>query len=251
MIETFQGALMLLNRTKKDIALFETHLRMPYMYFNYINKAYPKNLIKVPYDLAGIVKNIHSILRRSMDKTNLHYRYYGIPPMYCGEVVFTAKKEVTDTLNAIIKNTEKFLSTGTLLYLNSPYETSAMIAGSMLCKAVSGLKRPWLMIAYPEIVGISKNFKSEEKYKLTACEDVDFLCLYLIGKEYLTDFTLSGLRSLLAKRKVAGKTTVLTSHLTEKEFVERYGTGFGIVALELSDEAEIVNFKSLRRIVEG
>lgn len=228
---------------------------MPFLYFNILNKQYPKSLIAAPYGVAKLVDQINNILWGNMEKTkeNLKYRYFGIPPQYAGDAVeFTAKKEVKDTLEAICKNVEKFLSTGVLLYIHSPYETSAIIAGSKLCKAASVVEgKKWLMLAYPEFVDGTKDFSGAYQYKLDAAESVDLLCMYMVGKEYATEFTLAGLKSLLMNRKVAGKVTVLTSHLTAEEFGVRYGSELCITALECSDEKELNNFKALRRLVEG
>lgn len=247
------------TRSKKDNELFKSHLMLPFLYFNFINKQYTKSLAKVPYDLGGIVKKINDLLWRSMKrdtKTDMLSVYGGIPPQYLSDALpVTGKKEQVDTLMSLCTHFERFLATGVTLYISSPFETSAMIAGSKLCKEAyrvfGGVQDHWKMVCYPALLDIQKDFKSAERGQLTLVEELPFLVLYMVGREYATDFSMAHLKGLIAKRKMENKVTVVCSHLSLEEFQARYDSSLCMSALEFTDANEVDNFKALRRVVES
>lgn len=246
---------MLVGRSKKDNALFERLLSMPYMYYQIVHKIYPKSLAAAPYALHKIIDDIHTVLGRNMkhDATfNKLAIYGGIPPQHVTEEPkVTGKKECLDTLNSLVKNFGKFMETGVVLYIHSPFEASAIAAGALLCRTAHSTDVSFKMVAYPKFVEVTKDFGGDHKDLIEKMRTVDLLCLYMVGKEYTTEFNMSNFKALVASRKVDNKVTVICSHMSPEDFCTRYGAELCISALQFTDDNEINNFKALRRVVEG
>lgn len=243
-----------LNRTKKDNELFDKFLRMPFEYFKYVHNMYPKNLKAAPYNLSVIIAMHHKLKGRTMlnDALSRKLLYGGIPPQYVKEhPMVTGKKEALDTLESLHNNFKKFAESRVVLYLTSPFESSAIAAGVKLCRKAEATNISWKMEALPVLLGMLKDFDGDHKSTLDAMETLDVVCLYMVGKEYPTEFTTTYFKQLIETRKVAKKVTIICSHLSPEEFEERYGKGISICALGFTDDNEITNFKALRRLVEG
>jgi hypothetical protein len=242
------------GRSKKDQVLFNQFLRMPFEYFKFINHIYPKNFSAAPYHLGAHINTVNKLLGGHLVNNieTIKLKHGGIPPQHIGtERTVTGKKEILDTLNSLTDHFDKFMQSGVTLYLHSPFEGSAISAGVQLCKRAAATNVSWKMESYPELLIMLKDFDGDHKSSLEAVIDSDLLCLYMVGKEYPTEFTVSYFKQLMETRKIAGRATIICSHLEPTEFTERYGKGINLCAMEFTDDAEINNFKALRRLVEG
>lgn len=243
-----------LKFTKKDQVIFDQFLRMPMDYFRLVRNLYPKGLAAVPYNLPKIITTYHKLKGRGMlkDPAALKLIHGGIPPQYVTTIPeVTAKKEILDTLQSLLGNFDNFMKSGVTLYVYSPFESSALSASVKLCVKASLTNVSWRMMPYPRLVEMIKDFDGGHGDTLESLATVDLLSLYMVGKEYPTEFTMSYFRQLLENRKVAKKVTIISSHLTPVEFAERYGSGISTCPMQFTDDAELDNFKNLRRLVEG
>jgi hypothetical protein len=95
-----------------------------------------------------------------------------------------------------------------------------------------------------------KDFSGDSPHNQMYSANLSALCL--IGTEYVkaeSGFTESTLMELLRGRQVAGKSTILSSHLNPKEFADRYFSldKVGATAMKFEDDGIVLTVDQLSK----
>lgn len=207
-----------------DYYIFKDHLRMPLPYLKIIVKNY-RSLSRVPVVLHEIVNRYHEHLWSNMvmERQEILIKLAGVPPLFCeDEELPDAPGETLRLFRQITGYMQPFVKKARLLYLHSDFETNALRAASQIIKAGIKAKISSYMIDFPNVMKEIKTWTESEA--LQKLDEAQIACIYMIGKEYATEFSAANLETIIASRTVANKVTILCSHLTPDDFLKRYNT---------------------------
>lgn len=164
-------------------------------------------------------------------------------PVACGTQGMSALRD------AMLSRPKKLAYAGQTLYLHSDQGTAAL---QVACQVATRLLRehvPVQMMDFASFVQLI--FERESvvaKKKIKAMSDAQVMVFYMIGAEYQTDFSISQLNSIIQKRRIEGKTTLLVSALTPKDFEHRYQEtldNYGALVVRFEDPKIKATIKSL------
>lgn len=135
-----------------------------------------------------------------------------------------------------------------MIYLHSDFETNALLAASQIIKAVLQAGISGYMVDFPTCLEQIKTW--QESHTLDKLKKAQVGCIYMIGKEYSTDFTQANLEALVNQRTVENKITLLCSHLTPADFKKRYGLDVPGTVLKFEDDKIIKTISNLLEELE-
>lgn len=225
----------------KQQATFKRHLLLPLVYLKVVVRNY-RDLTSVPSVLPKLVEQINKHIWRNMEDIEQFERklkVHGVPAPYirnkskpvCGV-------KVGNAFEGIVGNVKKFMESGTSLYLHSGFEESALQAASQIIVAAVKAGIEARMMSFGSFLDEvketfdNKNASTESTDKALKA---NLLAVYMIGKEYATDYSRSELVRLLSERRTLGKITLIVTHLELPEFVDRYRYDPRAVVLKFED----------------
>jgi hypothetical protein len=234
-----------------DYRVLKKYLRVPRHYLLYIlARNRDGSLRHVPATMGEVVRGTHKWLKESLminkeDPKVSFIRAHGVPPQYA-QPSYPLPKCAGQTLNLyheMLTKINGLSKAGKVLYFYSEFEEQAMIAATNLIKKAldtSPIRASTAMMDFPTIMDNRRKFEGRQE----KAENTQLSCFYLLGTEYVSEsgFTEAHLGQLVRKRRVAGKTTILVSHLTPMEFEHRYHMSlesFGAVTLKFNDEKSV------------
>lgn len=218
-----------------DNVVFKRYLRMPKPYMKGMFQLYPTDLHKAGLEITSLLDRCDSAhwRRIKVDMTHeeqklyVRYKIARIPPMYIrNDKAPECAERVLKITNQIIESPAEFSEMGRLLYFHSTFEDNALLAASGVVKSGvrAGLKCQMLpFVKYMEAV---RAFDNSPVIK--SMQEADISVLSMVGAEYInkeSGFTESTLEEFVKLRRMAGKSTILTSHLDAAEFADRYKMG--------------------------
>jgi hypothetical protein len=174
----------------------------------------------------------------------------GVPAIYIGDTSEAEGENVGSKAfyKAMLDRPEKLAKAGLTLYMHSEQGTSSVKAASQVCESLVKSRHSVYMIDFTSIMDEVKDFDKKNKTLLKTVDSVDLLVIYFIGTEYSTKFTTSHMDSIIKKRQIQGRTTILCSHLSPSEFEGRYQKKidfYDATAVRFKDEKIKKTLKSL------
>jgi len=209
-----------------DYKVFKAHLRLPRPYpliifknFKHMHDA----VIALPSLLAKHSDHMWEKRQMNAEFKEKVYRSYNIPVQYFNPSVYITEspKDQAD-IDSIITNVAKLKDKGVAVYMHSEFSEGAMNAAMALLRSAADNKVRGYCIAFPSVIDTIKKWDPEDAM-LDRMMAVDVLVLWAVGSEYTTEFTNTQLGSILMARKADGKTTVVVSSLSPKDYKTRYG----------------------------
>lgn len=249
-----------------DYGIFKKYLRIPMPYLKGIFQFYPNTLQTVPLDLPNVIEACHNAYWRKIkdmpeltqEEKTLHVRYKiaGVSPLYITRNELPACAGPTlGLVGQLIDDPSGFSKMGRVLYFHSEFENNAMLAASSIIK--SGIRQgvSCAMIPFTSYMEKTKDFGESQVY-LAKYRTADLSALCLIGTEYVkaeSGFTESTLMEFVRGRQVAGKSTILSSHLTPTEFSARYFSldKLGATSLKFEDAGMSLTIGQLSKELEA
>lgn len=232
-----------------DFRIYRKYLKIPKPYLRVIFQLYPRTLQKVPLELHSVIERIDtkhwgalkmSDVSQEEQVRNVKYKIAGVPPMYINRNELPSCAGATlGLLGSIVEEPEGFSKMGQVLYFHSEFEDNALLAASRIMKSAVTAGVPSYMLPFPRYMSGIKEYLRDDT-SLGKVKSSSITVLTLIGTEYVhkeSGFTEASLMELVRTRKVEGKSTILTSHLTPADFSARYFPleKLGAVALKFED----------------
>ena len=237
------------NYTLKDSMIFRKYLTIPKPYLKGIFQLYGSDqLDRVALDLPSIVSRCHEAYWRKYKLTEhsheeklraIHYTIARIPPMYIDRNELPATTgENLNLYSQILEDPIGFSSLGRVLYFYSEFEDGAMLAASNILKSAVRSKLKCCMVPLTTFMEEVKTF--QDSALIDAMEAADIACLSMLGTVYKANsgFTEATCSAFIDQRRLSGKSTILSSHLTPEEFKERYKVSldrYGAIPIRLKD----------------
>lgn len=220
-------------------AIFKHHLRMPVEYLKIIMKNNRHDLTDVPVVLPKYLEKIHehwwSKMNKEASRETKVFATRGVPPLYLGVTrPPVSKADVSKYVQRVLEVPLMFAAAGKVLYLQSEFETEALLAASQIISAVIKERLAAYMLDFPTYLDEIKTW--QDSYKLGELRKAQVGCIYMIGKEYSTEFTQAHLETLITQRSLENKVTLLCSHLAPVDFKKRYGIEVPGTVLKFEDE---------------
>jgi hypothetical protein len=210
---------------------------MPPVYLKAVVKLF-RNLSEVPIILPELVDRLHNEMWRNMsdiERCEQLFKVRGVPVPYIrDDSMPNAGAKVTQAYELVLQDIKKFTSKPMTLYLHSGFEASALKAASSIIKESLKAGIEARMVGLGALLKEIKTW-DEKNESVALVEKAQVLCLYLVGKEYTTEFTQSELQGILDKRFAEGKTTLISTHLEPEEFQKRYGFTPRAVVMKFED----------------
>lgn len=240
-----------------DSQIFRKYLTMPRAYMKGMFQLYPDNLQQVNVQELVQLCDEHYWGRIKMEQTkeemhfNVQCNIARVPPMYITRNEFPATTGANLKVYAsILEDVTGFTSLGKVLYLYSDFEDNALLAASNIVKAGIRSKLMCRMLTLNKFMDEVKTF--ENSHILENMEGADIACLSMIGTVYKAQsgFTESTFAAFVDQRRLAGKTTLLSSHLTPDEFYTRYGFSldkFGAICMKFEDTKMVATVAELAK----
>lgn len=241
--------------SNKDYAIFKAHLRIPAVYLASLLRG-RQDMSQVPMRVPDAVNTInqeywrtmmHSTTELAQQARYLKLRNAGIPATYRDDLEPVCAEATQRVYTLVKQNPKKFIEGGRLVYLYSEMQTTALLAAAGMVESVLSAGSAFMLDFGSFLEEVRKGFErgqgSGGAGRVRKLETVDVACLYLIGTEYVSSsgFTESVLESLVRKRQMDKRTTILVSHLTPEEFSKRYGRhpqkDWGAVPMKFTDES--------------
>lgn len=236
----------------KDYCIFKKYLRLPYVYLKVIFKNY-REFSEVPVKLPHLIAltNTHiwnTQMKNTAGMSDKLFKARGVPPSYIQNDGTPIGPAATMGLyNSILNDAGKFSRSGAVVLMHSPFETGALQACSQVVKQAINESR---MVQFGALLDKLKEWDANSP-EIKQAKEVQLLGLYMVGKEYCTDFTKSVLQSLVTERRVEGKTTIISSHLTPSEFIERYRFDPHAVPMKFEDMGLMTTVNALTDYMRG
>lgn len=236
----------------QQYSVFKHHLRMPVKYLRVVVKNY-RDLTDVPVVLPRLLSKIHEhwwSLMSDTERIEKIYKVKGVPPLHIrSEAVPAAGEKVKHYYETVLDRIHKFAMGGKVLYLHSEFETNSLLACSQIIKAAlaNGLIKAF-MADFPTCLEEIKTW--EESHLLKQLKEAQVACIYMVGKEYSTEFTQAHLETLVNQRTLEGKVTLLSSHLAPVDFKKRYGIEVPGTVLKFEDEKITKTISALLKELE-
>lgn len=242
-----------------DAGIFKKYMHIPSVYLRGILRRYPTNLNEVPLVLHALVEQCDTYywgrLKMAMTKEemvrNVQYRIARVPPMYIprNEYPATNGKNLA-VYTQILENPRGFAGLGRVLYLHSTFEDQALLAAANIIKVGINDGMKCSMLTLPQFMEEVKTF--EESKVLKSMDEADIAALTLMGTVYIakSGFTEATFSNFIDQRRVKGKSTILSCHLTPTEFRERYGIDlarFGTICMAFEDAGVMATVASLAK----
>lgn len=218
-----------------DYYRFKDRLRVPLPYLWYIVKNNPHTLKDAPYHVSKYISKFNELIRRKRMKAaenDPQRQLYvaacskaGIPiPMIDQETSVTCGTQgMTALRDAMLQRPEKLAHAGQTLYLHSDQGTAALQVACQVATRLLRKKIPVQMMDFGSFIQLIFDRSSDvSAKKLAALTNAQVMVFYMLGAEYQTDFSISQLGSIIHKRRIEGKTTLLVSALTPADFEHRY-----------------------------
>lgn len=217
---------------------FKSHLMLPLPYLRVVVKNY-RDLVEVPIVLPRLVAKIDEHLWSNMnDKERIEqfFKAKGVPVPYIrDDSAPIGGVKVSQAYESVIDNLGRFMSKPMTLYIHSGFENGALKAASNIVKQAIRENVDARMVGFGALLDEVKTWDAKSEI-LKKANSAPLLCLYMVGKEYQTDFTRATLDGILSSRYAEGKTTIITSHLDLNDFAKRYGFTPQAVPLKFEDE---------------
>ena len=218
-------------------SVFKKHLMLPLPYLKVIVRNY-RDLSSVPLLIGKLVMKIDNHIWSSMqnkDILNNLFKAKGVPAHFIpiNNPPIGGVKAMT-AYEAVMGNITKFSSSPLVLYISSQFETGAIQAASNLIKQAIRENIDARMISFGTLLDETKEWDANSEV-LRKVKGARVLCLYMVGKEYHTDFTRTVLVNLLSSRMAEGKVTILSSHMDLAEFIKRYNYEVQAVPMKFED----------------
>lgn len=234
-----------------DFQTYKAHLRLPKQYLRIIFKNYRNSLTEVPARLSEILTkyDIYVWNKMKQDATveETYMRLAGIPSSFLrDDRIPDCKGDALKAYSHINRKITEFCGKGRLLYFYSLFQDNALLAACNIMKSAVKSKISSYTVSFPNLLAEIKT-DWEKSSILKKCNEVDLLCLFMLGAEWKTDYTNSQLDALIQRRKLEKKTTILVSHLTEKEFEKRYDRELHATILKFEDSNQTETLKDIIR----
>lgn len=252
------------NYDMLDYGIFRKYLRMPKVYLRGIIRRYPKDLNQVPLVLPDLLYQcdlylwgrikLKEMSNEEMIRAVL-YRIARVPPMYIPRNEFPATSGTNlKVYHQIVDNPTGFAKLGRVLYFYSTFEENSMLAAANIVKSCIRSKLKACMLPLSSFMEEVKTF--EESKILRGMEEADVACLTMLGTVYKAQsgFTEATMGNFIDQRRVSGKSTILSSHLTPEEFRERYGMDlarFGAICMKFEDTGVVATVAQLAKELEA
>lgn len=231
---------------------FKKYLRMPVPYLRVIFKNY-RDLTIVPALLPKLLYTINEHwwkMNSTPSRHEIQSKVAGVPALYLQqETTPICKGDVLKYYQLALEKIIKFSTSGKVLYLHSEYETNSLHAASQLVKQAIKNGIPCCMVDLPTVMAEIKTWQETELLK--KLKKAQVACIYMIGKEFSTEFTQSNLETLIQQRTVENKVTLLCSHLAPPEFRTRYGIEVPGTVLKFEDEKITKTLATLLKELEN
>lgn len=186
----------------------------------------------------------------------VRYKVAKVPTMYMKRNELpTCAGTTMKVVSQLIDDPQGFADLGRIVYFYSTFEENALLAASNIVKSAINNKVSAFMLPFNQYMEEVKTFESSSLIK--GLQDAAISCLYFLGCEYkhaTSGFTESHLDSFIKARRIAGKSTIMSSHLTPAEFAERYGMNlerFGVVTMKFDDEGIMPTIGQLAKEMEA
>lgn len=250
--------------TDLDAGIFKKYLHIPRIYLAGIIRRYPRDLNQVPLVLHELIDQCESYqwrMYKMKEQTKeemirgVQFRIARVPPMYID------RNELPSTTGAnlkvysqILDNPAGFAKLGRVLYFHSTFEEQSMLAASNIIKAGIRNKLKCMMLPLSTFMEEVKTF--EESKPLRSMEEADIAALTMMGTIYTakSGFSEATMSNFVDQRRVAGKTTILSAHLTPDEFRERYGIDlarFGAIYMRFEDAGIVATVAQLAKELDA
>ena len=211
---------------------------LPIPYLKVVVKNY-RDLTEVPVLLPRLVAKIDAHLWSHMEnkeRIEQLFKAKGVPVPYIRtESTPIAGVKVSRVYEAVLADIKKFMARPLILHIHSGFENGALKAASNIIKQAVRENVDARMIGFGSLLSEIKEW-DEKNEVIRKVNSSQLLCLYMVGKEYMTDFTKATLEGIITSRQIEGKVTIISSHLDPVDFQKRYCFHPQAVPLKFEDE---------------
>lgn len=236
----------------KQYGLFKTYFRLPHPYLQVIVKNFPDLTAALP-QLNRLVALTNQHYWKTMNDTTQLEKLCaarGVPASYIRRTDSPiAVAKTMKTYEAILENIELFIKQPIILHVYSGFENGALLATSQIIKAALTFNQQGAMVTFGQLLDETKTW-DRSNHTVTTAETAQILGLYLVGKEWNTEFTSTKLNALLAQRLTDGKPTIISTHLDEKELVKRYDLKLPMVSMKFEDDTITATVDGLLKLLK-